>query len=178
MAVRFDLDPCQPEAGRAFLSVPTDQFYTPSDDGLEKPWSGFVWVNPPFGGRNGVVPWLRKFMGHGDGVCLVNALTSAGWFHDWAPYADAMLFPRGKTKFVRPDGSRGSSPANGVVLLACGERGVRALLNAQSNGLGLCLTRAKSCFEHSDFPTRREYQSSRNPAKTTKAAGARTPAAF
>ncbi|NSL93897.1 DNA N-6-adenine-methyltransferase [Acetobacter syzygii] len=137
MGVEFDLDPCQPEDGRAFLSVPADHYYTAQQDGLISPWYGFVWLNPPFGGRNGVVPWLRKFMDHGDGICLVNALTSSGWFHDWAHLADAMLFPRGKTKFVRPDGTCGASPANGVVLLACGQRGVAALERAQTNGLGM-----------------------------------------
>ena len=144
MGVQFDLDPCQPEEGRAFLSVPAAAYYTAHDDGLSQPWSGFVWLNPPFGGRNGVVPWLRKFMQHANGVCLVNALTSSGWFHDWAPHADAMLFPRGKTKFVRPDGTRGASPANGVVLLACGEKGVAGLNRAQANGLGLCVSGQKT----------------------------------
>lgn len=139
MGVSFDLDPCQPRYGRAFLSVPAYRYYTAEDGGLDQPWRGFMWLNPPFGGRNGVVPWLRKFMAHRDGVCLVNALTSSGWFHDWAAFADAMLFPRGKTKFVRPDGTRGASPANGVALLACGQRGVAALESAQANGLGMLL---------------------------------------
>lgn len=145
MGVSFDLDPCQPEEGRAFLSVPARRHYTAQQDGLNAPWDGFVWLNPPFGGRNGVVPWLRKFMAHGNGICLVNALTSSGWFHDWAALADAMLFPRGKTKFVRPDGTRGGSPANGVVLLARGQKGVAALEAAQANGLGMLV--ASKAFE-------------------------------
>ncbi|MDN7356341.1 DNA N-6-adenine-methyltransferase [Acetobacter senegalensis] len=175
MAVQFDLDPCQPEDGRSFLSVPASRYYTARQDGLTAPWGGFVWLNPPFGGRNGVVPWLRKFMAHRNGVCLVNALTSSGWFHDWAPYADAMLFPRGKTKFVRPDGSRGASPANGVVLLACGGEGVQALRNAQSNGLGMCLSGMKIPGPNTNNPTPAEYPTLRNPANMAKAAGSGEP---
>lgn len=133
---RFDLDPCQPAQGRAYLSVPADRFYTPAEDGLAQPWAGFVFVNPPFGKRNGQVPWLRKFMEHGNGIALVRAYTSAGWFHDEAVKADAMLFPRGKTKFVRPDGTIGKAPGAGVVLLAKGKRAVEALERSQ---LGLCL---------------------------------------
>jgi len=127
----FDLDPCSPGAGHW---VPASCVYTKQDNGLEQPWRGFVWMNPPFGGRNGHLPWLEKFLAHGNGIALVRAYTSAGWFHDWAVKADAMLFPRGKTKFVRPDGSIGKAPGSGVVLLAMGERAKAALRNS---GLGL-----------------------------------------
>ncbi|MCB8880091.1 hypothetical protein ACELLULO517_07580 [Acidisoma cellulosilytica] len=130
---RFDLDPCQPSEGRAFLSVPCDRFLTAFEDGLTSPWHGFVWLNPPFGGRNGVVPWLSRFIDHGDGIALVCARTSAGWFHDFAPMVDAILFPRGKTKFIRPDGSVGGSPHDGIALLAKGSKAVAALRNS---GLG------------------------------------------
>lgn len=137
---RFDLDPCQPTQGRAFLSVPCDRFYTRDDDGLSKPWAGFVFMNPPFGGRNGHVPWLKKFLEHGNGIAIVRAYTSSAWFHNYATKVDAILFPRGKTKFVRPDGSIGKAPGHGVVLLGMGERAVRCL---ESSGLGLCLRLAQ-----------------------------------
>lgn len=144
MDVEFDLDPCQPETGRAFLSVPCKKFYTKSDDGLVQPWSGFVWMNPPFGARNGVVPWLEKFRSHGNGVALVNAQTSCGWFHDFAPCVDALLFPKGKTKFVQMDGSIASQPPMGIVLMACGRDGIQALRNAHANGLGMLVYPGRS----------------------------------
>lgn len=31
-------------------------------ESLTAPWEGFVWMNPPFGGRNGLVPWLEKLV--------------------------------------------------------------------------------------------------------------------
>lgn len=128
---RFDLDPCSPGF---FHWVPADRIYTITDDGLTKPWEGFVFMNPPFGGRNGHVPWLKKFIEHGNGIAIVRAYTSAGWFHDWVGRADVILFPRGKTKFVRPDGSIGKAPGAGVVLIGCGNRAVAALENC---GLGI-----------------------------------------
>jgi len=137
LGVEFDLDPAQPEEGRAFLSVPTKRFFTKADDGLAQPWHGFVWLNPPFGARNGVVPWLKRFVEHGNGIVLVNAQTSCGWFHEFAPLMDAMLFPNGKTKFVQPDGTVAAQPPMGVVLMAMGVRGEGALANAERNGLGL-----------------------------------------
>ena len=106
---------------------PACHVYTKADDGLVQPWQGCVFMNPPFGGRHGHLPWLQKFLEHGDGVAIVRAYTSAGWFHDLALRAESMLFPRGKTKFLRPDGSVGRDPGHGVVLLGMGERSNRAL---------------------------------------------------
>lgn len=120
----FDLDPCSPGAGHW---VPARRIYTKEDDGLKQPWSGVVFMNPPFGGRNGHVPWLKRFLDHGNGIAIVRAYTSSAWFHDWAIRVETMLFPRGKTKFVRPDGSIGGSPGHGIVLLGMGDKANTAL---------------------------------------------------
>jgi hypothetical protein len=45
-----------------------------------------------------------------------------------------LLFPKGKTKFIRPDGSVGRAPGHGVVLLGIGEVANDALRKC---GLGL-----------------------------------------
>lgn len=131
LGVTFDLDPCSPGASHW---VPARAVYTIREDGLVQPWSGCVFMNPPFGGRHGHVPWLRKFLEHGDGVAIVRAYTSSDWFHDWAVLAQTMVFPRGKTKFIRPDGSVGSSPGHGIVLLGMGDTANAAL---ERCGLGL-----------------------------------------
>lgn len=137
LGLTFDLDPASPGSGCPYAVVPARRLLTKADDGLSQPWgNGLVWLNPPFGGRNGQVPWLRKFLAHGNGIALVAARTSAGWFHDLAVQADTMLFPRGKTKFVRPDGSVGGSPGTGIVLLGVGPVANAALYRS---GLGLCV---------------------------------------
>ncbi len=131
LGIRFDLDPCSPGEGHW---VPADKIYMKSDDGLSQTWEGCIFMNPPFGGRNGHVPWLRRFLEHGDGIAIVRAYTSSGWFHDWAIQAETMLFPRGKTKFIRPDGTQGKSPGHGIVFLGMGKRANDAL---EKSGLGL-----------------------------------------
>lgn len=113
--------------------MPAKRIYVKVDDGLSFPWHGLCFVNPPFGGRNGHVPWLRKFLGHGNGVAVVRAYTSSGWFHDHVRRFETMLFPRGKTKFVRPDGSIGKAPGHGIVLVGMGTVVNDAL---RSSGLG------------------------------------------
>ena len=61
LGLRFDLDPCSPGSDHW---VPANKIYTKADDGLVQPWFGLVFVNPPFGGRRGHVPWLKKFLTH------------------------------------------------------------------------------------------------------------------
>jgi hypothetical protein len=98
-------------------------------------------MNPPFGGRNGLKPWLDKFFEHGNGIALVPDRTSAPWWQNMARKADAILFVDGKVKFIKPDGSTGQSPSTGTVLVAAGMRGVQALVCADERGLGLCYGR-------------------------------------
>lgn len=131
LGLTFDLDPCSPGPGHW---VPARAVLTKANDGLSQPWRGMVFMNPPFGGRNGQVPWLRRFIEHGNGIAIVAARTSAAWFQDIVPSAHAMLFPRGKTKFIRPDGSIGKSPGTGIVMLAMGTVPCGAL---KESGLGL-----------------------------------------
>ena len=104
--------------------------------GLTKPWDGFVWMNPPFGGRNGVEPWLDRFFAHGDGIALTPDRTSAPWFWSAWAKADATLFTR-KISFLRPDGTSGKSPSNGTALFAAGDRAVAALSRAHRRGFGI-----------------------------------------
>lgn len=151
LRLRFDLDPCSP--GRDHW-VPADAVYTKADDGLSRDWHGCVFVNPPFGSRNGHLPWLQKFFDHGNGVAIVRAYTSSGWWHQNMWRAEMLLFPKGKTKFIRPDGSVGGSPGHGVVLIGMGARACNAL---ESSGLGMVWDR-RSCLpdgrEHNEMPER------------------------
>jgi hypothetical protein len=119
LGLTFDLDPCA-SIQVATRFVPAKYHYTKEDDGLAKSWHGLVFMNPPFGGRHAHVPWLHRFLSHQNGIAIVRAYTSADWFHELAVRADAMLFPKGKTRFIRPDGTRGECPSTGVVLLAMG----------------------------------------------------------
>jgi hypothetical protein len=141
MGVIFDLDVASPEGLCPADDHCGDAFTL---DGLETDWFGFVWMNPPFGGRNGIVPWLEKFFAHGDGVALVPDRTSAPWWQTYAAKADAILFVSPKLKFIGADGQPGKSPAQGTALLAAGRNGVVALENAERAGLGLAFVRREA----------------------------------
>ena len=124
LGLRFDLDVASPGFD-VVPWVPADECIT--ENSLDCPWHGLAWMNPPFGGRNGYVPWADKFVEHGNGVALAPDRTSAPWFQDFAMKCDAVLFWSPKIKFIRPDGSRGKSPGCGTALFSIGETGTRAL---------------------------------------------------
>jgi DNA N-6-adenine-methyltransferase (Dam) len=107
LGLRFDLDPCSPGPGHW---VPARKIFTQAEDGLAQPWSGLVFCNPPFGGRNGHVPWMRRFFEHANGILITRSYTSSRWWHEEMPRAQMVLFPAGKTKFIRPDGSLAVRP--------------------------------------------------------------------
>lgn len=120
--------------------IPANDFITHGS--LEAEWKGFVWMNPPFGGRNGLVPWLEKFVHHGDGICLVPDRTSAPWWQQFVWHMDLTLFVAGKIKFINGAGEPGRSPAQGTCLWSMGERGAYALRRAHVHLLGFLAQRA------------------------------------
>jgi hypothetical protein len=131
LKLEFDLDPCSPGPGHW---VPAKKIYTKADDGLAQPWSGLVFMNPPWAGRHKQVPWLKRFFLHANGVGIARAYTSSDWWHEHMPRAQMILFPEGKTQFVRPDGSIGKEPSHAVVLIGMGAVACEALLAC---GLGM-----------------------------------------
>ena len=125
---RFDLDVASPPEGPRH--VPADAFLC--DLGLISSWSGFVWMNPPFGHQATKMAWLAKFFQHGNGIALVPDRTSAPWWQQYAPQASAVLFVTPKIKFERPDGTIGAQPGTGAALMSAGERGAKALVRASA----------------------------------------------
>ena len=130
LGTAFDLDVAAPVNGGDH--VPAALRYCRR--GLTEEWFGFVWMNPPFGGRNSLAPWMARFFAHGNGIALTPDRTSAPWFQQAWRRADMVLFTR-KIRFLRPDGTEGKSPSNGTALWAAGERGCRCLIRAADDGL-------------------------------------------
>lgn len=137
LGCRFDMDVASPGID-AVPWVPSNYHIVAGS--LEKEWTGFIWMNPPFGGRNGLIPWLDKFTKHGNGIALTPDRTSAPWWRRFAPMMDAILFVSPKLHFVPGPGALASSPAQGTSLMAMGLQGIKALRRAADNGLGtLCI---------------------------------------
>ena len=131
LGLQFDLDPCQPPGGISW--IPTTNYYTIKDDGLMSPWQGRIWLNPPYGKHTAA--WLERMHNHRNGIALVFARTDCAWFHDSVVHADAILFLRGRVKFV--DGlkvANGSGAGSGSMLIAWGADNVTALERMRDTG--------------------------------------------
>lgn len=133
----FDMDVASPGQYRTPW-IPAEDFLV--FGGLERGWKGLIWMNAPFGGRNGLVPWLEKFFAHGDGIALTPDRTSAPWWQQFAPQADLILFVAPKLKFIDANGRPGKSPAQGTSLMAIGLPAREALYRAHSAGLGVLVS--------------------------------------
>lgn len=73
LGTEFDLDPCAPSEGSL---VPAKQRYSLPFDGLNAPWFGLVWVNPPY---SKPAPWVAKWLDHGNGFLMV-LTTKSYWY--------------------------------------------------------------------------------------------------
>lgn len=136
LGVEFDLDVAHP--GLDVVDwIPAAQVYT--SEALQRVWFGEIWMNAPFGRRNGLEPWLDKFFSHGRGIALTPDRTSAPWWQRYAAHATLVLFVSPKVKFIRPDGSRGEQPGTGTTLLGIGPVAENALVRADMLGLGVVM---------------------------------------
>jgi hypothetical protein len=76
------------------------------------------------------------------------------------PRAETILFPKGKTKFIRPDGSVGTAPGHGIVLVGMGETACTALV---VSGLGMLWDRRLSASAtSSDYNAADDFERSIN----------------
>jgi phage N-6-adenine-methyltransferase len=76
------------------------RYYTAEDNGLEQPWHGVCWMNPPYGRAIG--QWMKKAyessLTGATVVCLVPSRTDTRWWHDYAMKGQ-IEFIRGRLKF-------------------------------------------------------------------------------
>ena len=80
--------------------VPTINKYT--ENSIEKPWEGFIWMNPPYSNAS---IWIDKFIDHGNGLALLHCSRSK-WFSKIWSSADSVVAMPYNLAFDRPDGTK------------------------------------------------------------------------
>ena len=127
----FDLDPCSP-VNRLWPTA--KKHYTIEDNGLEQPWEGRIWCNPPYG--RDTFLWLNKLASHGNGIALIFARTETIGFHKeiWNK-ADSVFFFKGRLKFFKVDGTESGTANAPSCLVAYGENNVLSVIEASNSGL-------------------------------------------
>lgn len=109
----FDLDVCATSE-----NAKCARFYTPEQNGLDLPWTGRCWMNPPYGREIG--KWVRKASEeiHKQAdhvVCLLPARTDTAWWHDYvAPHAERVVFIQGRITF---EGADNAAPFPSVIVV-------------------------------------------------------------
>lgn len=135
LGATFDLDPASPELG--ISQVPTESVWTKDDDGLTKPWFGFVWCNPPFSHSKA---WADRFIEHRNGIWL-GPVANGEWHDRMTRASDALVLLR-DFAFIAPThaGKRSSMPLS---LHGFGARAVAALerFQEQAPAAGVLLCR-------------------------------------
>lgn len=133
LGCEFDMDVCSPGAD-VVSWIPAQKHLTVFDDGLSSDWRGFIWMNPPYG--TDTPKWMHRLYKHGNGIGLVFARTDTQWFHDYAVFADAILFIKKRVQFIpakqAEEYKKGYTIANsgcgaGSMLVGYGKEAVRAL---------------------------------------------------
>lgn len=119
---KIDLDPASSKEANA--TVRAAKFYTEEDNGLEKPWNGTVWLNPPYGGeaRLFVERLLREYqVGNVTAaLLLVNSHpTETKWFQDLFNYS--ICFIRGRIDFGGPSREVSSTSTHGSAIAYLGD---------------------------------------------------------
>ena len=101
----IDLDPCS--NSKESPNVPARRHFTINDDGLQWPWYGRVYMNPPYGRE--IADWVEFLCESYEGgnvseaIALVPSRTDTVWFRRFRKYPRCFIW--GRLKFSNHDNS-------------------------------------------------------------------------
>lgn len=133
----IDLDPASNDFANE--TVKATVYYTEETDGLAQEWYGNIWMNPPYS-----TALLNKFADKlveskfEQAVVLVNNATETAWFEKLVGTASAIIFHKGRIRFVKRDGEHGV-PLQGQAFIYYGNNPEKFLEVFKQFGWGACL---------------------------------------
>lgn len=107
----IDLDVASNERAQGIVQAAEWYSLDVGRDGLELPWAGKVWCNPPYS-RGAVDAFASKALAEMERggvsalVVLVNSSTSAGWWQMLASAARGIVFPNKRLSFWHAETGR------------------------------------------------------------------------
>jgi hypothetical protein len=118
----IDLDPASCKAANKVVEA--KRFYDKQADGLNQPWSGRVWLNPPYGGI--AAEFVARLVAEYEagnitaGIALVNAhCTDTNWFQ--LLWSHALCFTDHRIDFTSTD-AKDSTSTHGSVFAYLGKK--------------------------------------------------------
>lgn len=148
----FDLDPCSAPEPRPWPTA--KMHWGHEDNSLNRAWHGRVWLNPPYGPKTSIAPWLRRMADHGRGTALIFARTETAIFFEtvWEK-ASALFFFQGRLCFYCKDGTLPRADTGGgnagapSVLVAYGADDAYRLERSGLRGQFITLPTKQEAFE-------------------------------
>jgi phage N-6-adenine-methyltransferase len=135
---RIDLDPASSDIANQIVEA--SKIYTAEDNGLTKYWAGKVWMNPPYA-SDLIAGFISKYAEHvrsgdiSEGIVLVNNATETNWFKELVSVSSAVVFPKGRVRFLDPDGNPGA-PLQGQAVVYFGKQAKKFLAEFIGFGWG------------------------------------------
>lgn len=118
----IDLDPASSDAAQRVVQA--SRYFTITDDGLTQPWSGNVWLNPPYA-QPAIAHFIAKMIDElpniTEAIMLTHNYTDTAWFHVAMSKCSAVCFTRGRIGFLNPEGKK-AAPTQGQSFFYFGER--------------------------------------------------------
>jgi ParB family chromosome partitioning protein len=112
---KIELDPAS--SAEAQKRVKAARYFTAEEDGLNQPWRGKVFLNPPYS-QPAIAQFSEKLVAEvssgavSEAIALTHNYTDTAWFHTLASSADAICFTRGRVAFVNAEGVK-AAPTQG-----------------------------------------------------------------
>jgi phage N-6-adenine-methyltransferase len=125
----IDLDPASNDIANEIVKAET--YYTVETNGLDKEWTGNVWMNPPYASDligKFVDKLIEQRENYKQAIILVNNATETEWFNKLISISSAVCFPKSRVKFYMPDGKTGA-PLQGQAVLYVGKN-IEEFMNA------------------------------------------------
>lgn len=132
----IDLDPASSAIANEVVNA--GNFYTAEDNGLQYPWFGCVWMNPPYSSDlvsefADKMAWEYQQGNVTEAIVLINNATETRWFRTLIDVASAVVFPSSRVKFWKPDGDLGA-PLQGQSIIYLGKS--PSVFLSEFNGFG------------------------------------------
>lgn len=121
----IDLDPASNEIANE--TVQASKFYTIEDDGLDLPWNGRIWCNPPWH-YGGMMAWVEKLLEEiREGRCteaffLTSASTETEWFRTLFHEAQTTILTDHRLQYFNPEKPKNKSNILGSALFYFGSQ--------------------------------------------------------
>lgn len=120
----IDLDPASSVLANDTVQART--FYSQDDNGLDLPWHGRVWLNPPY-----AQPLIRLFAEKvvaeyeagnvSEAIVLVNNATETRAWQHMARTCTSICFPKGRIRYNDATGTQQNTPLQGQTFLYFGD---------------------------------------------------------